>query len=82
VALGAAMFGAVAAGRERGGYDTIFDAAKKMARLKEEFYKPIPENVEIYKRLYAEYRRLHNYFGRNENNVMKVLKEVKREANK
>jgi L-ribulokinase len=82
VALGAAMFGAVAAGRERGGYDTIFDAAKKMARLKEEFYKPIPENVEVYKRLYVEYRRLHNYFGRNENNVMKVLKEIKRGANK
>ncbi len=82
VALGAAMFGAVAAGRERGGYDTIFDAAKKMARLKEEVYKPIPENVEIYIRLYAEYRRLHNYFGRNENNVMKVLKEIKRGANK
>ncbi len=27
-ALGSAMFGAVAAGREKGGYDTIFEAAK------------------------------------------------------
>ena len=32
-ALGAAMFGAVAAGRRAGGYDTILDAAKQMAQL-------------------------------------------------
>ena len=26
--------------------------------------------------LYAEYKRLHDYFGKGENNVMKVLKEI------
>ncbi len=76
-ALGAAMFAAVAAGKENGGYDSILEAAKNMARLKDEYYKPIPENVEIYKNLYAEYRKLHDYFGAGENNVMKVLKEIK-----
>ena len=35
-ALGSAMFGAVAAGGRAGGYDSIFDAAQKMARLKDE----------------------------------------------
>ena len=35
-ALGAAMFGALAAGKERGGYGDIFSAAKAMAKLKSE----------------------------------------------
>lgn len=81
-ALGAAMFGAVAAGSERGGYDSIFDCAKIMGKVKEKVYIPIPENVESYKKLYAEYKRLHDYFGRGENDVMKRLKEMKAEARK
>lgn len=81
-ALGAAMFGAVAAGREKGGYETIFDAARVMGKVKDEVYKPIPENVAAYKKLYAEYKMLHDYFGRGENDVMKRLKALKAEAMK
>jgi L-ribulokinase len=81
-ALGAAMFGAVAAGRDNGGYDTIFEAAKKMGRTEEKTYKPIPENVDAYKKLYHEYKLLHDYFGRGENDVMKRLKKLKAEARK
>ncbi|MBA9087605.1 L-ribulokinase [Fontibacillus solani] len=77
-ALGAAMFAAVAAGEAAGGYDTIIDAAEKMARVKEETFKPIPENVELYDRLYKEYSKLHDYFGRGENDVMKRLKSIKK----
>jgi L-ribulokinase len=76
-ALGSAMFGAVVAGREVGGYDSIFEAAKHMARLKEEIYTPIPENQMIYDQLFAEYMLLHDYFGRGENNVMKTLKRIR-----
>lgn len=79
-ALGAAMFGAVAAGKERGGYDSIFDAAKVMGKVEEKTYKPIPENVEVYKKLYAEFKLLHDYFGRGENDVMKRLKQIKAEV--
>lgn len=79
-ALGSAMFGAVAAGKERGGYDNIVDAAKVMAKVKEKIYRPISENVKVYDKLYAEYKLLHDYFGRGGNNVMKRLKEIKREA--
>lgn len=79
-ALGAAMFGAVAAGKENGGYDSIFDAAKVMGKVKEEFYTPIEENVTAYRKLYKEYKKLHDYFGRGENDVMKSLKEIKAEA--
>jgi L-ribulokinase len=77
-ALGAAIFAAVAAGKEGGGYDTVIAAAEKMARVKEETFKPIPENVEVYERLYQEYNLLHDYFGRGANDVMKRLKNIKK----
>ncbi len=80
-ALGAAMFGAVAAGEECGGYDTILDAAAKMTSIKQT-YRPIPENVTRYKEIYAEYKILHDYFGRGANDVMKRLKEIKKNVRK
>jgi L-ribulokinase len=79
-ALGAAMFGAVAAGSAKGGYDNIVDAAKQMARVRDETFKPIPENVAVYEKLYQEYNLLHDYFGRGENDVMKRLKSIRDEA--
>ena len=79
-ALGSAMFGAVAAGKSLGGYDTIVDAAKSMAHLKDIVYKPIPENQKIYEQLYPEYLRLYDEFGRGGNNVMKTLKRIKVDA--
>jgi L-ribulokinase len=77
-ALGSAMFGAVAAGKDRGGYDDIKDAAKEMARLKDDIYQPKQQNALIYDQLFAEYARLYDYFGRGENNVMKNLKKIKK----
>lgn len=79
-AVGAAMFGAVAAGSAKGGYDSVVDAAKAMARVREETFKPIPENVAIYEKLYREYSELHDYFGRGANDVMKRLKSLKEQA--
>ncbi len=76
-ALGAAMFGAVAAGAQAGGYATIVEAAHKMARLKDLVYRPIPAHREIYDQLYAEYLQLHDYFGRGQNDVMKRLKALR-----
>lgn len=79
-ALGSAMFASLAAGKEKGGYDSIVDAAKHMSKVKKEYYKPIPENVEAYNKLYAEYKKLHDYFGRGDNDVMKRLKKIKANA--
>jgi len=79
-ALGSAMFGAVAAGKKAGGFDTIQEAAAVMAKVKDYSYKPIPTNADAYKKLYAEYRLLHDYFGRGANDVMKRLKDIKREV--
>lgn len=81
-ALGSAIFGAVAAGKEAGGYMDVFEAAKVMGKLKDEVYYPIEENTKIYDALYQEYSILHDYFGRGENNVMKRLKNIKIEQSK
>jgi L-ribulokinase len=78
-AFGSAMHGAVAAGQAAGGYDSIFDAARQMARLREETFRPIPENQAIYEQLYREYVVLHDYFGRGANDVMKRVKHLKEE---
>jgi L-ribulokinase len=76
-ALGSAMFGAVVAGKSAGGYDTIVDAAKAMASIKDVIYRPISENQKVYEKLYREYVILHDYFGRGANDVMKRLKSIK-----
>jgi L-ribulokinase len=81
-ALGAAMFGAVAAGKAKGGFDTIQDAAAVMARVKDTVYRPIPDNVAVYNELFDEYRQLHDYFGRGGNDAMKRLKALKKRASK
>lgn len=81
-ALGAALFGAVAAGAERGGYDSIQEASEKMSRLQDKMYTPNPEMVERYEQLFREYKILHDYFGKGENDVMKRLKTIKNEAMK
>ena len=76
-ALGSAIFGAVAAGSQAGGYDSVETAAHAMGGTSSTVYHPITENVEIYKDLYSEYLILHDYFGRGENNVMKRLRKYR-----
>jgi L-ribulokinase len=77
-ALGAAMLGALAAGKANGGYDSLAEAARYMAPPPDKVYQPLAENVEPYNILYSEYRRLYDYFGRGENNIMKVLRGLRR----
>lgn len=77
-ALGSAIFAAVAAGKQNGGYDDVFEAARDMGNVKDVVYQPIAENVTIYNKLFKEYRTLHDYFGRGANDVMKRLKEIKK----
>ena len=74
-ALGSAMFAAVAAGC----YADIGAAAREMGGLTDAVYRPDPENAAVYARLYQEYARLHEYFGRGANDVMKRLKAIQLE---
>lgn len=77
-AFGSAIFASVAAGSAAGGYDSIFEAARAMGKVKDKIYYPIEENSRIYDKLFAEYKTLHDYFGRGQNDVMKRLKELKK----
>jgi L-ribulokinase len=78
VALGSAMWGAVAAGARDGGYDTIAAAVKNMARLRKTVYRPRRDAHNAYDELYGIYRRLHDQFGRGGDPAMKELKAIKR----
>lgn len=80
-ALGAAIFGAVAAGKDAGGYDDVETAQMEMTGTNK-VYNPIPENVEVYKKLYNLYRQLHDGFGMQAQtssmyNVMKDLLDIR-----
>jgi L-ribulokinase len=76
-ALGSAMWAAVAAGSAAGGYDRIEDAGLRMAQLRDEHYLPDPGRAAVYDELYAEYRILHDYFGRGANDAMKRLRAIR-----
>lgn len=62
-ALGAAIFGAVAAGKDIGPFQSIAEAQAKLCRTRDKVYTPIPENQEVYAHLYGLYRELHDSFG-------------------
>jgi L-ribulokinase len=85
-ALGSAIAGAVVAGRAAGGYDTYTEAQAAMCGIKDTTFRPIPENVEVYKRLYTLYKQLHDSFGvsghtADLSGIMKTLLEIKELAN-
>lgn len=71
-ALGSAIYASVAAGA----YADLKSAAEKLSKPDAKTYAPIAENAMAYKRLYGEYKTLHDYFGK-ENKVMERLNEFK-----
>jgi L-ribulokinase len=77
-ALGAAMLGAVAAGAAGGGYDSLGAAVERMAPAPSHVYQPIDVNRRQYDVLYGEYKRLYDHFGRGGNDVMKLLRGMRR----
>ncbi len=81
-ALGAALAGAVAAGKEAGGHGGFAEGQVAMCGVKNITYKPLTENHEIYKQMYDLYKQLHDAFGRAEysgrlGRVMKDLLDIK-----
>ncbi len=78
-AMGAAILGAVAAGKAQGGYDTPQEGAARMTHFKDEIYQPVVENHKKYTALFNEYVKLHDYFGRGANDVMKRLRGLRLE---
>lgn len=76
-ALGSAIFAAVAAGEAAGGYRDLKAAALAMGHTEPETVKPDAAVVTVYEKMYREYKLLHDYFGRGENDVMKRLIELR-----
>lgn len=76
-ALGSAIHAAVAVGA----YPDVPTAARAMGRVQRHAYLPDPERQQAYDALYAEYVRLHDYFGRSEdeggNEVMHRLRDLR-----
>ena len=75
-ALGAAIHAAVAAGA----YRNVRTAGEAMGGRGARTYVPDPRAADAYDRLYAEYSRLHDYFGRGGNDVMHRLRALRREV--
>ncbi len=75
-ALGSAVFAAVAAGV----YDDVYEAADKMAQVKEKAYEPNEEASVKYDELYEIYKQLHDYFGREKTGLMHKLKDIRAKA--
>ncbi len=76
-ALGAAIFGATAAG-----IDTLANVQSKVTATREKVFYPIPENQAVYAELYILYRTLHDAFGTTDfsgkvNRVMKDLLDIR-----
>lgn len=81
-ALGAAIAGAVVAGKKAGGHDTFAAAQKAMTGLRPRVFKANPKAHAVYKKLYVLYRTLHDAFGTKEggkdlHRVMKELIEIR-----
>ncbi|MFN7919276.1 MAG: ribulokinase [Bryobacteraceae bacterium] len=74
--LGAAMHGAVAAGAFTG-FD---EAARAMSGGFTQTYRPNGAAHAVYERVYSEYLRLHDWFGRGGNDAMQRLKSLKLEV--
>jgi len=75
-ALGSAIHAAVAAGA----YPDVPAAAQAMGRVDRDVYQPDQARANVYDELYAEYVRLHDYFGRGTNEVMYRLRAIRDRA--
>ncbi|MGI5132170.1 ribulokinase [Pseudonocardia sp. CA-107938] len=72
-ALGSAIHAAVAAGA----HPDVPTAAAAMGKVERARYRPDPDRAAAYDALYAEYRLLHDHFGRGGNDVLHRLHAIR-----
>ncbi|MEV4481933.1 ribulokinase [Micromonospora coxensis] len=75
-ALGSAIHAAVAAGA----YPDVPAASAAMGRVDRDVYRPDPQRARAYDDLYAEYRRLHDHFGRGGDETLLRLRAIRNAA--
>jgi L-ribulokinase len=79
VALGSAIFGAMAAGFAGGGYDHMHQAVKKMTRRPRKRYEPNAQYRAVYDELFSIYLQCHDYFGKEHPELMRKMKKLNHE---
>ena len=72
-ALGSAIHAAVAAGA----YPDVPTAAKQMGRVVRDAFVPDERRADAYDPLYEHYERLHDHFGRGDDDVMHDLRNLR-----
>jgi L-ribulokinase len=72
-ALGAGIIAATVSGV----YKDISEASKNMSKLKQTVYMPDDKATAVYDNMYAEYKRLREYFSVQNVSVMHNLREIK-----
>ncbi|MGW2248926.1 ribulokinase [Kitasatospora sp. NPDC001660] len=75
-ALGSAIHAAVAAGA----YQDVRTAAAAMGRVRPAAYRPDHVSADVYDRLFAEYRALHDHFGLGADKLLHRLRDIRNAA--
>jgi len=77
-ALGAAMAGAVVAGKSAGGHADFEEAIAAMTGIMNERFRPRIESQNVYSRLYQLYREVHDAFGTRDydHSLFAIMKEL------
>ena len=83
-AFGSAMLGAIASRQVTGGIghdgESAVDMIDRMHCRNRSTYQSARERAAVYDRLFAEYARLYDYFGRTDGSTMKVLRGIRDDA--
>jgi len=85
--IGAAIFGAVAAGKKAGGFKNTAEAQTAICGVRSKVFKPIAANHRMYTAIYKLYRELHDAFGSQQwrgklDGVMKELIAIREKQRK
>jgi L-ribulokinase len=75
-AVGSALHAAVAAGL----HGDVYAAAQAMGSVRRDVYLPDRARVSAYDELYALYGRVHDYFGREQRELMRRLQAIRERA--
>lgn len=79
-ALGSAIYASLAAGKDKGGYDSYEEAVIAMSRQKDFCYRPCAEATQIYDKLYAEYCRLGKKMNDQADCILHELHKISQES--
>jgi L-ribulokinase len=76
-ALGAAIFGAVSAGKEKSGFSNVQESQRAITGIKE-VYQPDFKNHSVYQEIFRLYSQLHDAFGTSqwEGRMYNVMKDL------